>query len=321
MDEFHCIDKYIRPMLVSGISSENDDAAHVLLPKSSFIAAKDVIIEGVHFLNDTDPFLLAKKALRVNLSDLAAMGAIPHSYLLGLSLPTDTNKEWWERFSAGLKEDNEQFSIKLVGGDTTKNLSHLIMISITVIGIPSDRILTRSGAKIGDQLYVSGTIGDATLGLMVYRNQISGTYAHLRNRYDIPIPRVSLGIEIANIASACIDISDGLLQDIEKLCHLSGVGANLNAYKVPLSSEARNLVKSSKNLFEDVLTGGDDYELAFTVPNERCNRVEYIAEKIGVKISKIGAISQGKKVSVYGNNGDLINISKRGYEHKFEDRS
>ncbi|MFV9839238.1 MAG: thiamine-phosphate kinase [Aaplasma endosymbiont of Hyalomma asiaticum] len=317
MDEFYCIEKYIRPLLHSGIQSENDDSAHIQVPKRSLIATKDIIVEGVHFLSGADPLFLAKKALRVNLSDLASMGAVPHSYLLGLSLPKNTCKTWWKRFSKGLKEDNELYSIKLVGGDTTSNLSNIIVISITALGIPSDKVLTRSGAKIGDILYVSGTIGDATLGLMAYKSQIHGKCIYVKRRYDLPVPRVSLGTEIAGIATACIDISDGLLQDVKKLCHLSRVGANINADSIPLSTEAQSLIKGNIDLFEDAIAGGDDYELAFTVPAGDCHVVESIASSIGVRISKIGVISQEKTVSVYDKYGKNMSITKRGYTHNF----
>ncbi|KJV67776.1 thiamine-phosphate kinase [Anaplasma phagocytophilum] len=317
MDEFQCIEKYIRPLLRSGFASENDDAAHVSSPTSSFIMTKDVLVENVHFLSHSDPFLLAKKALRVNLSDIASMGATPHSYLLGLSLPKFIDEEWWKSFCAGLQEDNSIFSIKLTGGDTTNNLADIIVISITALGIPPANILTRSNAKVGDYLYVSGTIGDAALGLLAYNKKLIGEFSYLKQRYDLPQPRVMLGTSISNVASACIDVSDGLLQDIRLLCKLSGVGANLYAYEVPLSHEATAAIMQNHDLLENVLAGGDDYELAFTVPPKYCPEIEQIATSVKIPVKKIGVITREQGIRVYDRDNNLMKISKEGYSHTF----
>ncbi|MDB1135636.1 thiamine-phosphate kinase [Candidatus Anaplasma sp. TIGMIC] len=318
MNEFEFLSKYIRPILQSGVDSENDDAAHVYFPKSYLIATKDVLVEGVHFMKSAKPTLLAKKALRVSLSDIAAMGAIPHSYLLGISLPKGITEEWCEEFSCGLKEDNDNFDIKLVGGDTTSNTSDIIVISITALGVPGKSILSRSNAKVGDSLYVSGTIGDAALGLLSYQQLISGEYPYLKYRYDLPIPRVGLGRLLCGVASSCIDISDGLLQDVERVCKLSGVGANIYARAIPLSEEAQIITSINKNMFEHAITGGDDYELAFTVPEENIQTLLGIERSTNVKISKIGTITPEKKVRIYTQDGAEIHVSKKGYIHSFD---
>ena len=320
MNEHGAIEKYIRPLL-RGRSDDyvtsQDDAAQVFFPKSSIVVTKDLLVEGMHFLSGSDPKLLAKKALRVNLSDLASMGSTPHSYLLGLSLPKGTTEKWWKKFTEGLKEDNSLFSINLVGGDVTSNGSSVIVISITALGILQNRILTRDNAKVGDYLYVSGTIGDAALGLMAYQEKISGKCIYLKQRYDLPIPRVNLSTSMATFASACIDISDGLLQDVQKMCKISRVGATIEALKIPLSEEARAALQSNKKLFEGVVTGGDDYELAFTVPPESCAQVEQLAKNLDVSISKIGTITSEPDVHILDENNNKIAISKQGYVHTF----
>ncbi|MGN7678491.1 MAG: thiamine-phosphate kinase [Anaplasma sp.] len=317
MDEFACVDKYIRPLMRSGFDTENDDAAQISSPGGSFVVTKDILVEGVHFLYSSDAGLLARKALRVNLSDIAAMGAKPYAYLLGLSLPKGITEEWWQGFSEGLKQDNEHFAVSLVGGDTTSNVSGVIVVSITAMGIPAGRSMTRSGAQIGDILYVSGNIGDSALGLMAYQGLIHGESQDLKRRYDLPEPRVSLGIQICNIASACIDISDGLIQDVGHICRLSGMGADLHLDKIPLSNEARRVIDGQPELVERILTGGDDYELAFTVSQRNLGKLREITDNTGTQITAIGEMTAGSGVKVYASNGKVMDLSNSGYTHKF----
>ena len=315
--EFSCIEKYIRPLMRSGFRTENDDAAQVSSPNKSFIVTQDMIVEGIHFLRSSNPILLAQKALRVNLSDIAAMGARPHAYLLGLSLPQGITEEWWKQFSEGLKEDNETYAIDLIGGDTTSNGTGAITISVTAMGIPDTCSMTRSKAQIGDLLYVSGNIGDSTLGLMAYQGLIAGECGYLKRRYDLPEPRVSLGRKICGIASACIDISDGLIQDIEHICQLSNVGAILEMNKVPVSNEARHVLQHNPKLAERILSGGDDYELAFTAAVENREKIMLIAADINVKITEIGIVTEQPGVRVYDNYGNITRFTDRGYQHRF----
>lgn len=318
MDEYSAVERYIRPLLHGGtFVSNRDDAAQVLFSDHSLIITKDLLVEGVHFLSGGNPKLLAKKALRVNLSDLASMGATPHSYLLGLSLPKGITNEWWREFAEGLREDNEHFSINLVGGDTTSNSSGIVIISITAIGIPGNKVLTRCKAQEGDYIYVSGTIGDAALGLMAYKNKIPGGCTYLKYRYDLPIPRVQLAASIYTLASSCIDISDGLLQDIKTVCQISQTGAVINSMDIPLSEEARRAVMLNSTLLENIVTGGDDYELAFTVPPENCKQVEKIAAEQGVSISKIGLMTSEPEVRILDERGNEVTTLKQGYIHTF----
>jgi thiamine-monophosphate kinase len=252
MNEFSLIEKYFKPLAENFAGSLNlsDDAAIISPPEGcELIITKDAISQGIHFIGNESPDLIASKALRVNLSDLAAMGAQPICYLLALMLPKDTSEEWLEKFAGGLKQTQEEFSIHLAGGDTTATNGSL-SISITAIGsVPKGEALRRSGAKIGDDIYVSGTLGDSVLGLALCHPRESGDLGqhseppkipaqggddeYLINRYLTPQPRISLGISLRNIASSAMDISDGLVQDLGHICTASNVGAVIYADKIP----------------------------------------------------------------------------------------
>ncbi|MEH0831696.1 thiamine-phosphate kinase [Anaplasma bovis] len=320
MDELECINEYIRPLLSSGFPSEDDDAAYICAGKntSPLIASHDIITEGVHFFSNTAADIIAKKALRVNISDMASMGALPYAYLLGLSLPKGISNEWWSAFSSGLREDNERYSIKLVGGDTVHNKSSYITIGITILGIPGANTLTRSGAKIGDFLYISGTIGDAALGLLAHNNPTLSGCEYIKSRYNIPEPRVKLGCAIVGIASSCIDISDGFLQDIGRICKLSNVGANIHFGDIPLSAEAQHLLSHDLQYMEYILAGGDDYELAFTIPPDKVQEFKQLISSTETKVTQVGNIVSETGIRLYDHNNEEMSLpSNMGYVHRF----
>ncbi|KAF2281852.1 hypothetical protein GH714_042676 [Hevea brasiliensis] len=271
MDEFACIERYIRPLMRSGFGTENDDAGKISSPNGSFIVTQDILVEGIHFLPNSNPALLAKKALRVNLSDLAAMGAQPHGYVLGMSLPQGVTEDWWKEFSNGLREDNTHYNVNLMGG--TRHLT--------------------------------------TRGL------IEGEYLTLKYRYDLPEPRITLGSKICSIASACIDISDGLVQDIGHICRLSNVGARVHLDQIPISDEARDVLRHNPELIERICSGGDDYELAFTSAAENHTQIMLIAADLGVKVTKVGTIVAQPGVRVYDSKGSIIRLTHHGYRHRF----
>lgn len=245
-----------------------DDAA--LLPPSiePLAATVDMLVAGVHFFADDPPALIAKKALRVNLSDLAAKGAKPLGFLLSLALPADWTNDWLASFAAGLAEDARLFAAPLIGGDTTATPGPLT-ISITALG-GAPRFVPRGGARPGDVIYVSGTIGDAALGLALRRDPALSARlsvearAHLLDRYLLPRPRLDLGALLRTSATAAMDVSDGLVGDLAKLCRASGVSAVVETGLVPLSEAAREAVALEPTLLEAALTGGDDYEILFT---------------------------------------------------------
>lgn len=245
-----------------------DDAALVEASPEPTVATVDMLVAGVHFFPDDPPGAIARKALRVNLSDLAAKGAAPVGFLLSLALPTDWTNDWLAAFAAGLAEDAATYAAPLIGGDTTATPGPLT-ISITALGRAS-RFVPRTGAKAGDVVYVSGTIGDAALGLALRRDpdlaaRLSpSARAHLLDRYLLPRPRLDLVQLLRDHASAAMDVSDGIAGDLTKLCAASGVSAVVEAPMVPLSDAAREAIALAPSLFEIALTGGDDYEILFT---------------------------------------------------------
>ncbi|WP_339045732.1 thiamine-phosphate kinase [Candidatus Mesenet endosymbiont of Agriotes lineatus] len=310
MREFEYIKRYLKPLDVN--NSIGDDAT--IIANSQYIIAKDILVEDVHFLSNCLPYNLAKKSLRINFSDIAAVGGTPYGYMLGLVLPNNINDLWWEGFAAGLKEDNKYFQVKLLGGDTTAHNGKVI-ISVTALGIKGDRFICRSGAKLGDLVYVSGTIGDAALGLLAYQGVIRDSIGHLKGRYDIPEPRVTLGQAISDFASSCIDISDGLIQDAQHICELSNVGMELHLAKIPLSFAAREVVGEKPDYIDLVLIGGDDYELLFTASNKHSKKIEEISQKCRVSVTKIGHVTDGKEVIVMDKDNLPITLKSKGFVH------
>jgi thiamine-monophosphate kinase len=245
-----------------------DDAALLAASGEPTVATVDTLIAGVHFFPDDPPGLIAKKALRVNLSDLAAKGATPVGFLLSLSLPGEWTNEWLAAFASGLAADAETYAVPLIGGDTTATPGPLT-ISITALG-RTPRFVPRTGAKPGEALYVSGAIGDAAIGLALRRDpalagRLSPTSRdQLLNRYLLPLPRLDLVPLLRAEASAAMDVSDGLAGDLAKLCRASGVSAIVETARVPLSDAAREAIGLEPRLLETALTGGDDYEILFT---------------------------------------------------------
>ncbi|WDM84968.1 thiamine-phosphate kinase [Ehrlichia sp. JZT12] len=313
MKEFDYIKNYIYRL--DNNSLIGDDAAIINCTKNQLLVTKDILIEGVHFLPNYNPSILAKKSIRVNLSDIAAMGAIPYGYCLGLVLPHDISQDWWKNFTNSLEEEHKKFNIKLLGGDTTSHKRNITIISITAFGTSNNNLLKRSGAKTGDFIYVSGNIGDAALGLLIYQKVINQNYYNLTSKYDLPQPRINLGININKIASSCIDISDGLIQDIEHICHSSKVGASIYLDRIPLSNEAKKIINDIPEYIDYILAGGDDYELIFTINPKFSYLIKDISYRSGVKITKIGEITEGNSVTLYDNYGNIVTPNKKGFNH------
>lgn len=244
-----------------------DDAA-LLAPESApLVVTTDILVSGVHFFAHDDPSLIARKALRVNLSDLAGKGAEPVGFLLALALPSDWTNDWLEAFAAGLAEDARIYGAPLIGGDTAATPGPLT-IAITALG-RTPRFVPRTGAKPGDAIFVSGPIGDGALGLALRRDAAlarrlsDGARDHLIGRYLLPQPRLDLSAWLSANATAAMDISDGLAGDLAKLCRASGVSAAVELASAPLSAAAREAIAIDPALFERAITGGDDYEILF----------------------------------------------------------
>ena len=313
MDEFALIAEYFAPLAAArpGAFGLTDDAAAIAPPPGrDAVAAADALVAGVHFREADPPDTVAARALRANLSDLAAMGACPHGYLMTLALPPglagEAGREWAARFAAQLARDQAEFDIGLLGGDTVATPGPLA-VSITALGfVEAGRALRRSGARPGDALYVSGTVGDAALALA-----LPDAEAALAERFRRPEPRIALGRALVGVATAAIDVSDGLVADIGHLCRASGVGARVAAAAVPLSAAARARLRAAPALLETVLAGGDDYELAFTVPPAR--RAGLAA--LPAPVTEIGAIEGGAGVAVIGEDGAPMALARAGWRH------
>jgi len=278
--------------------SVGDDAA-VVTPRagSELVLALDTIVAGVHFPADTGARFVGHRALAVNLSDLAAMGAEPAWALLGLTLPA-ADDAWLSGFASGLDELARRFGVALIGGDTTRGP---LSATVTVGGwVPAGRALTRSGAKAGDDLWISGTPGDAGAGLAILQGKIAASGAsreELLRRFLLPEPRVGLGQALRGIASACIDVSDGLAGDLEKLCRASGVGARLDCARLPRSAPLLEAAGDAASM-RFALAAGDDYELLFTAPAAARQSIEALERLVPVRL--IGSISAEPGVRLHG---------------------
>ena len=312
LGEFDIIERFFAPHasradVKLGIG---DDAAVMDVPADQkLVLAMDTLVEGVHFLANTDAFDIGHRALAVNLSDLAAMGAIPSWMSLSLSLP-QANAEWLERFAAGLFSLAKAHDVQLIGGDTVRGP---LVITVQVGGwVESDRWLTRGGAQPGDLLFVSGSLGDAAAGLEIMRAKQPNTPAsdYLLNRFLRPQPRVALGRQLRNIASAAMDVSDGLIADAGKLCKASGCGVTIDADLLPLSQALRECFPLERAL-QYAMAGGDDYELIFTVPAQS---VAQLGQIDSMNITQIGVINEHAGMRCV-RSGRPIEIAVRGYDH------
>ncbi|MEO1092097.1 MAG: thiamine-phosphate kinase [Pseudomonadota bacterium] len=314
--EFDLIAELLAPLATDPAAlGLTDDAAVVSAGEGDQIIAKDALVEGVHFLPDDPPATVAKKALRVNLSDLAAMGARPEGYLLALVRPPTLSDAWLEAFVQGLAEDQAAFALPLLGGDTVRTPGPLVL-SVTILGrAVAGTALLRSGARPGDELWVSGTLGDAALGLQVlqggWRPADAADTARLIDRYRVPRPRLGLGDALRGVASACQDVSDGLVQDVGHIARASGVGVTLEAAAVPLDLAA----SGAPTALTAALTGGDDYELVFTAAPAARAAVATASRSAAVPVTRIGSVGPGGGVQVLGTDGTPLTLASRGWTH------
>lgn len=321
-DEFQLIARYLAPLARGepGALGLLDDAAILdIAPGQRLVATADALIEGVHFFPDDPPELIGRKLLRVNLSDLAAMGAVPIAYLLTMALRDEGTANWVEAFARGLAVDQKTFRVSLIGGDTTATQGP-IALSATALGYVSlDGGLRRSGARAGDRVFVSGTIGDGAMGLKLLTGKLSGLGKddrdYLEHRFQLPEPRVTLGQRLHGLASAAIDVSDGLMADLEHICIASGVGAVLEMARVPMSAATRRALATDPQLLKTVIAGGDDYELLFTAPADRTEEIEAAASETSVPVTQIGSVKIGQGVTLVGKDGVPIKLTLHGYRH------
>lgn len=333
------IKKFVIPISDSqdyNLTCDNDAAVIEFPAGRQIVVTSDVLIEGVHFLPSDPPELIAKKAIRVNLSDLAAMGAHPIGYTLCLTMSKVFDEVWMAKFVEGLSSDHRAFHISLIGGDITKYDGPL-HISITALGDTAEgQALTRTNAQPGDRIYVTGTIGDAVLGLAVLKGELKGLKQeyedYLVSRYHLPASRHILGQNLVQIAHAATDISDGLISDLGLICEASDLCAYVRIDRVPFSKAAQKAAScmdiDQHAYIQMLLAGGDDYELIFTASPGDCDHIDYLANRYNVPITCIGHlgalpethqdIDNVSFVTLLDEKGDIIKFERQGYQHEWE---
>jgi thiamine-monophosphate kinase len=313
MGEFELIQRYFaRPARRAVLGTGDDCALLAPAPGMQLAVSSDMLVEGRHFLSTVDPARLGHKALAVNLSDLAACGAAPLAFTLALSLPR-ADESFLAPFSAGLLALADAHGCDLVGGDTTQGP---LNICITVFGeVPAGQALLRSGARVGDDLWVSGSLGDARLALEVFRGKLSvpaDVFEAARARMEAPTPRVALGVALRGIATSAIDISDGLLGDLAHVLRASGVGAVIDT---SLAAPLMAAPWQGAQLLEFILAGGDDYELAFTAPPAQRMAVQQAAARAGTVATCIGSIEAGPGIRLLDSLGQVLDARYASFDH------
>jgi thiamine-monophosphate kinase len=318
LGEFGRIARFFAPLATTpGALGLTDDAALIDCPPGErLVVTVDAMVEGVHFLPTDPPDLVARKLVRVNLSDLAAMAARPVGYFLTTALPKRHGDDWLAAFAAGLAQDQAEFGITLLGGDSVSTPGP-VSLTLTAFGrIAAGGEVRRGGARPGDLVFVSGTIGDGALGLDAAQGKLDGVLdpaavAYLADRYRVPRPRVGLGPRLSGLASAMMDVSDGLAGDLGHICTVSGVAGVIEAARVPLSAAAALL----PDRLMSVLTGGDDYELLFTASPDHQHAIQAAAEAAGVPVTIIGRIEAGEGVRVLDARGEALALDGVGWRH------
>jgi thiamine-monophosphate kinase len=320
LGEFGRIREYFAPLAGLGSLDLTDDAALLDCPPGyHLVVTVDQLVEGVHFLPDDSPELVGRKLMRRNLSDLAAMGATPRYYLVTSALPKTHDDEWVRRFAEGLAEDQHRYGLALLGGDSTSTRGPPTL-TLTAIGhVAAGQEIRRKGAQPGDHVWVTGTIGDAFLGLKVLRGEYPNLAPEhsdsLVARFQLPEPRCNIGPSLAGIAHAMIDVSDGLVADLGHICKTSGVAATVELVLVPLSLAARELAAADPALLATLIAGGDDYELLFAAPPDAAEEIVSLSRSLELPIVKIGTMEAGKGVRVVDDKGREVSLPAAGWRH------
>ena len=313
--EFDLIARHFTRPAANAVLGVGDDCALVQVTNGMDLAVStDTMVSGTHFFPDVDPETLGHKALAVNLSDMAAMGAMPYWAVLALTLP-HVDHAWLGAFAKGFFDLAQEFNVSLVGGDTTRGP---LTLTVTIMGeVPAGAALRRSGAKVGNDIWISGNIGDAALAVAHRHGRLvlsEADYHEAVMRLYEPSPRVKLGQALRGLATAAIDMSDGLLADLTHICRLSGVGATVELESIPVSAIGARHFDSEAGR-NAIVGGGDDYELCFTAhPNSR-DSIQELTDVLEVPITRIGQVKRGKGVSLLGADGKPVKIDGRGYDH------
>jgi len=317
MSEFDLIRQHFTRATHHTNLSVGDDAALISVADGMELAVSvDLLVAGTHFFADADPYKLGWKSLAVNVSDMAAMGANPKWATLAIALPHNDSK-WLSQFSSGFFACAAQFNVDLIGGDTTRGP---LTISVQIMGeVPIGQAIKRSGAKAGDEVWVSGRLGDAALALAQMQGKLTlseEAFASCAKALHTPQPRVALGLALRGLANSAIDISDGLLADLGHILESSKVGANLQLNNIPHSAHVGfSAGLRDKNLFNMILAGGDDYELCFTAPAEKHAEIIMLGKKLNLDLSAIGHITRGTGLVVHGFDNEILDFKETGFDH------
>jgi thiamine-monophosphate kinase len=325
--EEELVQNYLAPLAAGygGAFGLKDDCAAIKIPPGNdLVVTTDALVSGLHFLADETPENIAWRALAVNVSDLAAKGATPLCYLMALALPEAPTTDWIMRFSASLREAQDHFSMHLIGGDTDRRPGVALSITITAMGtVPDGKIVRRAKARAGDRLFVSGTLGDAGLGLALRRNP-DGRRAwpldkddrqFLVDRFLRPTPRLELGPMLLDYATAAMDLSDGLAKDLDRMCRASGVGAKIRFDLLPRSPSAGRVFDAFPDLANLPLNGGDDYEILAAVPPGKAEAFEEAALEAGIAVTDIGEVTKAPGLVIVDAKGKPMTLEKSGHDH------
>ena len=324
MDEFDIITTYLAPLAGPGGLGLKDDAALLKpSPGKELVLTKDTMVEGVHFPEGHYGGDTAEKLLRVNLSDLAAKGATPLGYMLSIAWPKGVDNAYFKGFASGLRDVQEAYEFSLFGGDTT-SIDGPMVVTATLIGeVPKGEMVLRGGAEEGDDIWVTGTIGDAFLGLQTVLGQAlepqpnADALWHFEEAYYRPEPRLLFRKALRGYASACADISDGFVADAGHIARASEVGLKIDADKIPLSSQTGLWLSGQENqdaAFKTLITAGDDYELVFTAPPTHATHIRKAAKAIGMRVSRVGQVEAGEGTAVVSD-GQIMQFEKTGHTH------
>jgi thiamine-monophosphate kinase len=315
LNEFELIRRYFSPPTGHTVLAGGDDAALIAVtPGTELAVSTDVLVAGRHFPDDTEPYDVGYKSMAVNLSDMAAMGARPRWVTLSLTLP-EADERWLERFASGFLDLARAYDVDLIGGDTTRGP---LAICVQIMGeVAAGQALRRSGARAGDELWVSGCLGDAALALACLRGEFGlrgADRAYVMQRLNRPQPRVALGQGLLGLATGAIDVSDGFAADVGHIAEASRVHAAIDWESVPLSAVAGRH-RQHPLVQRCALSGGDDYELAFTAPPAASKQLQLLGPRLDVALTRVGSLEPGSGVSVLDGAGRRINLSETGFDH------
>ena len=316
-EEQKIIQKYFLPIAKNPESLKLSNDAAFINKKRNMVISSDMMIEDIHFNRLDDPFCLAKKLLRVNLSDIAAMGANPYGYILNLSIPKLNHKTWLKKFCRGLAEDTKKFNLKLFGGDLASSKN--IFMSVTILGLVSQKFHKKMLAKEGSEIFVSDTLGDASIGLQIKRGEFSKLNKSVKkfflSKLNTPVPQIKLGKSLVGIADFCKDISDGFLKEIKFISETSNLQANIFLSEIPLSNHLKYIydkTQDKKKIWELILCSGEDYQLFFSVAPEK----KYLLKKKKIKnIKHVGYFQKGSGLVIHDENKKIIKFNNNGFSH------